>query len=93
MSLICRGDMIITQERFYIDTEKVTEAGSHDNLSGDLAIVDEKGRVVFWCYIKRENVCKFNTSLTGLNRAKMEMGLEIKMVITFFFFVILITKF
>lgn len=80
VTLICRRDMIEKQEKFYVDTEKVTEANSHENISGDLAIVDEKGRVVFWCYIKRQNVCKFNTALTGLDAKKMEMGLDIKMV-------------
>lgn len=70
VTLICRGDMIEKQEKFYVDTEKVTEANSHENISGDLAIVDEKGRVVFWCHIKRQNVCKFNTALTGLDAKK-----------------------
>lgn len=74
--------MISKQERFYIDTEKVTEARTHENLSGDLAIVDEKGRVVFWCYIKRKNVCKFNTALTGLDKEKLAIGMGIDMVKT-----------
>jgi hypothetical protein len=74
--------MISKQERFYMDTEKVTEARTHENLSGDLAIVDEKGRVVFWCYIKRQNVCKFNTALTGLDKEKLAIGMTIEMVKT-----------
>jgi hypothetical protein len=50
-------------------------AGTHDNASGDFAIVDLRGRLVFWCYLRQSDVCKYNTRMTGLSAAKMQMGL------------------
>lgn len=65
----------------FFDTEKVTIAHTHENKSGDIAIVDIKGRLLFWTFIQQENVCKFNTKLTGLDKSKMEMGLSVDAVI------------
>lgn len=74
--MICRGDLLKKTDIVFFDTEKVTVADTHDNLSGDLAIVDIKGRLLFWTYIHQERVCKFNTKLSGLDQAKLELGLK-----------------
>ncbi|CAL8069325.1 unnamed protein product [Orchesella dallaii] len=79
---ICRGDLIANCEVMFIDTEKVTVAKTHDNMSGDFAIVNEKGQLLFWCFINHRNVCKYNTQLTGLTEAKLKMGLDIQLVQT-----------
>lgn len=79
--MICRGDLIVNSDVLFFDTEKVTIAHSHENKSGDMAIVDIKGRLVFWTYIRQDNICKFNTKLSGLNQSKMDMGLSIQTVI------------
>lgn len=50
-------------------------AATHENVSGDFAIVDLSGRLVFWSYIQQANVCKYNTKMTGLSAQKMEIGL------------------
>jgi hypothetical protein len=77
---VCRGDLLYTQSVLFMDCEKVTEAKTHLNLAGDLSIVDLKGRLLFFCHIRRNSVCRFNKSLTGLDQSKMDIGLEIEVV-------------
>lgn len=86
VGLIYRGDLISRRQLFFLDTEKVKEDETHSMVSGDLAIVDERGKLVMWCYIKKTNVCTFNTKLTGLNANKLKIGVDRTVVISNFRF-------
>jgi len=83
--LICRGDLAFRANTLFMDVEKVTLEGTHLQVAGDVAVVDEMGRIIFWAYIQRSQVCMYNTSMTGLSAEKLKMGLDITMVRKFRF--------
>lgn len=64
-----------------LDTEKIISS-AHEPLAGDLSIVDLRGRVIFWGFIKHEEetVCRMNEQKTGLNSKKLNMGLPMEEV-------------
>lgn len=59
-----------------LDTEKIIDI-QYKPLSGDVAVVDLKGRLVYWAYIQRprESVCRLYTAQTGFTMKKLEIGI------------------
>ncbi|CAG7819651.1 unnamed protein product [Allacma fusca] len=80
VALICRGDALRTTGLLFLDVEKVIAAGSHQPLAGDISIVDIRGNLLFWAYIQRDEVCKYNTKMTGLNADKLRSGVRIEFI-------------
>lgn len=64
-----------------LDTEKLI-TNTQEPLSGVVAVVDLRARLIFWAFIKHnpQNICRFNEKQTGLNWTKIEMGIELDVV-------------
>lgn len=75
-------DLAAASDVLALDTEKIIDV-EHKNKSGDVAVVDIKGRVVFWAYVRLagREVCRFNTKQTGLTLEKLQGGIAPEMVI------------
>lgn len=74
-------DLAASAEVLALDTEKIIDV-NHKPQSGDIAVVDLKGRLVFWAYIARskQSVCRLNTAQTGLTMEKLDMGISMDLV-------------
>jgi len=67
-----------------MDVEKVslkTTDKKHKQVAGVVSVVNQKKDLLLWSIIKPEtNVCQYFTSITGLYKTKLEMGLPIELV-------------
>jgi hypothetical protein len=67
-----------------MDVEKVslkTTDKKHKQVAAIVSVVNHKKDLILWSIIKPEmNICQYFTSITGLEKTKLDMGLPIELV-------------
>lgn len=92
--VVLRGDLVPENGLLFMDVEKLSmkvgwgsdlpygRKQKHRQVANNVAIVDQKGTLIFWAFIRREpeQICQYFTSLHRINRTKLEQGVEISTV-------------
>lgn len=89
--MIFRGDKIPSNGFVFVDVEKVSlkleeseklygKKTKHQQVAATVAVVNEKNDIIFWAFVKRENVCQYFPSITRLDKSKLSDGMDIATV-------------
>lgn len=64
-----------------LSLKKEPNKKKHTQVAASVAVVNDRRDLIMWAYIKWDNVCQTFPQITGITKEKLEIGLEINLVI------------